>query len=297
MSSTGMYSQPAQSKPGFFASMGGVGKGLVVVAGVAILAMAALFIYNAVRVTQGLPSTNLFGPVVTADQTPMPVDGKKGTTISASSIPLTQGSDYGIQFWMYIQDWDYNFGKEKMVLQRVDPTNNAVASPKITLHPTDNSLNVSVSIYASSGAAAASSPAPSNNTSASGDMYTCTVENVPLQSWFAVSVTVFQRNLEVYINGKLVKSCVLPGVPKPAVGDIQIATLSGFSGSVCNVHSYPNVLAPIDAEAFYLTGTSCGSTTPTSTKVTPTNTMKIFGYTFTFGVLDKTGKELSKYTF
>ena len=62
-------------------------------------------------------------------------------------MPLTQNSDYGVQFWMYIQDWDYNFGKEKLILLRKDPTNAATISPKITLHPTDNSLNVSVAIY------------------------------------------------------------------------------------------------------------------------------------------------------
>jgi hypothetical protein len=51
---------------------------------------------------------------------------------------------------MFIKDWDYNFSKEKGVLIRSDPTNAAISNPKITLHPTDNSLNVSVSIYGGS---------------------------------------------------------------------------------------------------------------------------------------------------
>ena len=277
---------------------GNVLKAIVFVLGIVIVAMAALFIYNAIRVANGQPSTTIFGPAVTTDQTPAPVDGKTGTTISASSVPLTQGSDFGIQYWMFIQDWDYKFGQEKAVLIRTDPTNAAVTNPKITLHPTDNSLNVSVSVFGGSSTATASSnPAPANATNASGDVFTCTVENVPLQSWLSVSVTVFQRNLDVYINGKLVKSAVLPGVPRPAVGDIQVAPNGGFSGSICNVHSYPNMIGPVDAQAFFAAGTNCASSRPQSESNPSTTMMKIFGYTFQFNVLDGTGKKVRGTTF
>ena len=293
-----MSSYMTSSVPAAPSMMANVSKAVVFVLGFVIIAMAALFIYNAIRVANGQPSSTIFGPAVTTDQTPAPVDGKTGTTISASSVPLTQGSDYGVQYWMYIQDWDYKFGQEKAVLIRTDPTNTATTNPKITLHPTDNSLNVSVSVFGTSSTGTASSnPAPANDTSTTGDLFTCTVENVPLQSWFSVSVTVFQRNLDVYINGKLVKSAVLPGVPRPAVGDIKVAPAGGFSGSICNVHSYPNMLGPMDAQAFYAAGTNCASSKPKSETNPNTTAMKIFGYTFQFNVLDGTGKKISGTTF
>jgi len=293
MSSFGLAPSPAP--PSMFAN---VTKGIVFVLGIAIVAMAGLFIYNAVRVANGQPSTTMFGPAVTTDQTPAPVDGKKGTIIPAGSVPLTSGSDFGIQYWMFIQDWDYKFGQEKNVLIRTDPTNLGVTNPKITLHPTDNSLNVSVSVFGSSSTATASSnPAPANAGNATGDLFTCTVENVPLQSWFSVSVTVFQRNLDVYINGKLVKSAVLPGVPRPAVGDILVAPNGGFSGSICNVHSYPNMLGPNDTAVFFAAGTNCASSKPASEAIPNTTFMKIFGYTFQFNVLDGTGKKVRGTTF
>lgn len=292
-----MYAPQPQSS--VISTVGSIGKAAVLIVGIVILGLAGLFIYNAVRVSQGLPSSNMFGPAVTSDQTPTAVSGQDDTVVSAGSVPLTQGSDYGVQLWMYIKDWDTNFGKEKTVLRREDPTNKAVSSPSITLHPTDNSLNVSVSIFPSGTSAGSSTPSAANDQSATGDTFTCTVENVPLQSWFSVSATVFQRNLDVYINGRLVKSCVLPGVPKPAVGDVHVGSkTSGFAGQVCNVHMYPNALTPADAMAFYSTGTSCGASTPPPS-TTPKNTtaMKIFGYTFTFGVLDNAGKSVSSYTF
>ena len=72
-----------------------------------------------------------------------------------------------------------------------------------------------------------------------------------------MSVTVFGRNLDVYIDGKLVKSCFLTGVPKPAVGDIQLTPGGGFSGRVCDFYHYPRMLTPADTLAFWSGGTKC----------------------------------------
>jgi hypothetical protein len=108
---------------------------------------------------------------------------------------------------------------------------------------------------------------------------------------------VFQRNVDIYINGRLVKSCVLPGVPKPIDGDLVIGDNGGFSGSVCNLHTYPNMLGPEDAKAFFAAGTNCQAPSPSGASVDPDSTfVTIFGYTFRFSTLDKTGKELSSYT-
>jgi hypothetical protein len=270
------------------------------VVGIIILLLIVLIIYNIIQVSTGKPGFSVIPSSLTAgstDQAPTSTDGKTLTTIPAANMPLNKGSDYGLQFWMYIKDWDYRFGQEKTVIQRVDSANTSIISPRISLGATDNTLNVTVSIFPTGANAQTASPAPANATSATGDSYTCTVENVPLQSWFAVSVTVFQRNLDVYINGQLVKSCVLPGVPKPAVGDVQIGPSGGFSGAVCNVHGYPEMLEPSDAHAFYAAGTTCGFSTPAG-GTGGGKTMTLFGYTFTFGVKDtKSGKDVVNYTF
>jgi len=270
-----------------FNSMSWWAKGLVVIVGLGLIIFSAILIYNAIAAANGSPTVNVTGAPSVPDQAPLPLDGKTVTTIPAANMPLGQGADNGVQFWMYIKDWDYRFGNKKSILLRKDSTNANFKNPEISLHETDNSLNVTVSIYpASSGAGSSSSPAPSNSASASGDSYTCTVENVPLQTWFAVSVTVFQRNLDVYINGKLVKSCVLPGVPRPAAGDIVVGDNQGFSGSVCNVHSYPKMLGPTDAAAFFAKGTNCA--TFAQPPALDDKGFSIFGYTFI--IKDKSGK-------
>lgn len=265
-----------------------ISKVLKVLVGVVILGVTAYVVYVIIRWSRGLPATGL-GP---ADQAPEPVDGQSGKVISAASVPLGVASDYGLQFWVYIKDWNVGFGKEKMILKRVDPANGAFMSPKISLHPTDNSLNVSVSVYPTNQL----TPSTAGATSPSGDMFTCTVENVPLQAWFSVSVTVFQRNLDIYINGRLVKSCVLPGVPRPAIGDITLgSSTDGFSGSLCTLKSFSNALSPQDAQSFFEKGTPC--TSVVGTKVDTGKSFTLFGYTFKFSVFNESGEEVRGYSF
>lgn len=300
------YSQPSgfssmwpfSSSGSSYGSSSGSGWGstIGIIVGGIFLVFAGIAFYDYMRKRQGL-STILPSSSSSSDKTPTPVDGKTKTVIPAAEVPVGAGADYGMQFWMYIKDWDYKFSQEKQVIKRIASSGGTDESPRITLHPTDNSLNVRVAIYPNSPSSGAASTPSSSST---GDSFTCTVENVPLQSWFSVSVTVFQRNLDVYINGRLVKSCVLPGIPKPVVGDVVIGDAGGFSGSVCGFHSHTSALGPDDTKAFYNAGTSCQAPVSTdSTKaVDPNSTfVTIFGYTFRFSTLDKAGKELSSYTF
>lgn len=221
-------------------------------------------------------------------------DGKTLNTISGADIPKGV-QDYGVQFWMYIRDWDYNFGKKKVVLRRKDPSAPGVYGPEVHLSPNENTLNVTIALFPSDGTAQKSTPAPANQSgSATGDSFTCSVENVPLQSWFSVSVTVFQRNVDIYLDGKLVKSCVLPGVPRPVAGDIEIGADGGFSGTVCDVYSYAKMLSPDDAAAFHAADTACRNLTQ---KGSEELTGTFFGYTAKFGLFDTKGKRVKEYVF
>ena len=262
--------------------------------GVALLVVLGVLIYNYVRKRAGLPGILMGDGSTSADLAPSVSDGKTRSVLPAATAP-TGVSDYGIQYWMYIADWDYKFGEEKNILKRVSSANTAMENPRITLHPTDNSLNVRVSLYPSSETTTAGAATPTSSSTA--DSFTCTVENVPLQAWFSVSVTVFQRNLDIYINGRLVKSCVLPGVPKPVVGDVILSDGGGFSGSICNLHTYTSMLTPDMASAFFAEGTTCGSPAQKTATVDKDSVfITLFGYTFRFSTLDKMGRELSSYT-
>ena len=300
----GFTSKPAEA-PGITistpapppAGSGWGGTIISVLAGLLLLYLGYVF-FNYIQKWNGQPGIGSpfgTGSASSGDTTPAPVDGKTRTVIQSGEAPSTGGADWGLQYWMYISDWNYKFGSDKDVVKRIAPNNPNITDPRIFLSASDNTLNVRVSIFPADGAAGSANPTASST----GDSFTCSVENVPLQSWFAVSVTVFQRNMDIYINGRLVKSCVLPGIPKPAVGDIILGDNGGFSGSVCNLHWHNAMLSPTEAKAFHAKGTQCAP--PAAAGVTQVDEnsvfITLFGYTFRFSKIGKDGKELSSYTF
>ena len=222
------------------------------------------------------------------------VDGTGTTIVSATYAPLsaTNQGAYGMQWWMYIKDWNYGYGKEKPIIVRPDTTNSAVMNPRVVLHPTDNSLRISVSVFPSDESGSVSEPAPAGHAGSTDDVFICEVPNIPLQSWFSVSLTVFERNLDVYLNGMLVKSCFMTGVPKPAVGDIQVTPEGGFSGMVCGLTTSNKMINPSDALAFYSSDNSCHTISDKTTAAINTT-----GYSVKFGVYDTVGRQVREYTF
>lgn len=236
------------------------------------------------------------GPVsssrVGASKPPVPIKsvwspaGLKDAQISQSipSAELPQHGSYGYQFWMYVKDWNYKFGEEKSVFKRTDPSN-SVANPMVTLHPTDNVLKITVSVY-SGEQTSKTEPAPAGHSGATDDVFICEVPNLDIQKWVAVSLSIDTKNLDVYFNGKLVKSCLLSGLPKPALGDIIVNDEGGFSGYLCSFNSYSRALTPTDAQAFTLGGASCSIPEETGQS-----------YTTQFGIFNSSGKEVTKYVF
>jgi hypothetical protein len=239
--------------------------------------------------------SSIFGQS-SGDLAPSFHDATSSAIIQGNRAPLSAEREggYGMQWWMYVKDWNYGYGKKKSVVKRPDSTNGAVLNPEISLHPTDNSLQISVSIYPSTeGGSGKAQPAPAGHSGSSDDVFVCEVPNIPLQTWFSVSVNVFGRNMDIYIDGKLVKSCFLSGVPKPAVGDIQLTPDGGFSGRICNFYHYPKMLTPSDAMTFWSAGTTCKNQTSAATSGATSAT----GYSVKFGLYDALGKEVQEYAF
>jgi hypothetical protein len=220
-------------------------------------------------------------------------DATTTAIIQGNRAPLSaqQQGSYGMQWWMFVKDWNYGFGKDKAVLRRTDPTSTGIINPSVSLHPTDNSLRISISVFPSSDGGTGSEPLPAGSTGTD-EIFVCDVPNIPLQSWFSLSMSVFGRNLDVYIDGKLVKSCLLPGVPKPTTSDIQLSPDGGFSGYLCNFYHYSRMLTPGDAMSFYSAGTSCKNSTPGTGSPSTAS-----GYSVKFGVYDALGKQVQEYAF
>jgi hypothetical protein len=220
-----------------------------------------------------------------------PVDASSTVIVPGAQAPPQsgpQGGNYGIQWWMFIQDWDYKFGEKKPIIRR---GSEGVYNPYIYLGETDNTMFVNVSVFPhDAGSAAASEPASVAATGgATDDSFACKVPNVPLQKWFACGVSVSGRNLDIYLDGLLVRSCLLPGVPKTPTGSLEIMPGGGFSGSVIDLFHYSRALLPADAQQFAAKGTK-----GTSYNALPSKSL--FGYKVNLGVIDDSGKQVKSFT-
>jgi len=95
----------------------------------------------------------------------------------------------------------------------------------------------------------------SEATDSSSTVHTCNVSNVPLQKWVNLIISAYGRSLDVYIDGKLVRTCVLPGVAKvdPST-DVFITPNGGFSGWTSVFQYWPQSCDPQKAWNIYKKG-------------------------------------------
>ena len=167
-------------------------------------------------------------------------DAKKVTKISSQDLEQSNASNYAYSAWFYVDDWSYRYGEPKMILGRLDSDLNP--SPSIVLGAIENDLKIETTVY------------PSSN-STSGSTHTCNVANVPIQKWVNVIISLYGRTMDVYIDGKLVRTCVLPGVAKVDSGaNVTLTPGGGFSGYTSSFKFFDSALNPQQAYNVYKEG-------------------------------------------
>jgi hypothetical protein len=167
------------------------------------------------------------------------VSGKTEITVLSSEIE-TSKTNFSYSMWVYIDDWNYKYGSEKIILIRQDENGNS--NPKIYLGNSTNDLTVDIQCY-------------DNDNNNSPTLHECTVKNIKMQKWVHIVTVINNRTLDIYIDGKLVRTCLLPGVPKlDNEADIGITPDGGFSGFTSNVEFYNYVLNPQDVWDIYSRG-------------------------------------------
>ena len=156
--------------------------------------------------------------------------------IANQSIALPnseQGMAFTYSFWIYIADWNYNFGKFKNILQRGD--DNSGYSPGIWLYPNTNALHARISTYSD----------PNEG---------CDIQNIPLQKWVHVVYMLNTRTVDIYINGKLERSCVLKNVPNISNSPLKLCQNGGFYGQISRLQYFAKTINPNKIKQIYRQG-------------------------------------------
>lgn len=130
---------------------------------------------------------------------PTTLKGTMPESKDANTLPNGGTSlNYSYTFWIYIKDYNYNYGSPKVILDRHESTETATNhhTPLIYLGKNQNNLHVHITKQTSD----SETPPPA----IAGDGPK--LEDIPLQKWCFIAVTLDNKVLDIYLDGKLVTS-------------------------------------------------------------------------------------------
>jgi hypothetical protein len=203
-------------------------------------------------------------------------------------------SNFTYSMWLFVDDWNYKFGQEKEVLDRRNSPTIVLGDKPNTLKiymdyysqarstaSTPVGASASSTMNAATQAACAACAAgytcacdqcnngvsseESTTTEDDADEYgqkrainkvnTCLIENIPIQKWFNIIVSLYGRTMDVYLDGKLVRTCVMPGVPHVNNrAPIIVTGNDGFSGWTTKFNFWSDATNPQEAYNIYKSG-------------------------------------------
>ena len=197
-----------------------------------------------------------------------PTAADKEILYPASKMPAVT-SAYSLSTWIYIQDWNVGFGKEKNIIY-YDLSDGK--STTLSLDGYDNKLIIKYYTFTNSGTTT--------------KQETINIENINIQKWVNITICFDTNNTDTYINGKLTDTFIHNDplfMPKKQ-GDIKLCKDNvGFSGEISNTKYYNKIISPQEAWEIYKAGFSDSLLG---------NLLNRYGATFTF-TQDK--KEVANY--
>lgn len=166
----------------------------------------------------------------------------------ASSSTSGTSTNFTYSIWFYIDDWNYRYGEPKVVFGRMTSgTGEKEPCPSAVLGPLQNNLLISLAVYPGL------DQAPDSGTNYVVDKFA--IANVPVQRWVNLLISTYGRTLDLYLDGKLVRTCVLSGVAKiDSSAPIFITPNGGFSGYTSNFQYFPESCDPQKAWNIYKAG-------------------------------------------
>lgn len=208
-------------------------------------------------------------------------DAKQKKKINKNSIPKSlHGNEFNINFWIYINDYRYRSHEDKIIVMRTTEDN--PPTPVISLTKNINNLNI---ILETDDYSTDTTLEPFENNSTVNPTASVTqsiilpvatramkqditttaaafmlkkneysVENIKLQRWVNISVGLSDYNLDIYIDGKMVKSVLTDGLSQSNKGDLVICPGGGFNGFISKLEYSNRILSKDEVYQRYLEG-------------------------------------------
>jgi hypothetical protein len=194
------------------------------------------------------------------------------------NVAIETGGEYTFQTWIYISNWDYKAGQIKHVFTLSSDGTPGGGRPDHhtmigALYPNENKMMIRIFQDTSTSAGAPASQGPDftvkTNTQAlfSGSVGVgmfdnsvgfpiCDIQDIDLQKWICLAVVVNGRVIDVYVDGKLARSCVTAGIPTVEKGNhfVSMGKFTGWGGNVSTTRVFGYALTPGKIYELYQTG-------------------------------------------
>lgn len=158
------------------------------------------------------------------------------TTLTGGTLPNSFKANSAISVWFYIKDWANSANVVKFF-----NTATATGSPIFSVKLKDNTNTITIK------------PRSSNATD-------CEISDFPLQKWVNLLISFNGTAMDVYVDGKLVKSCVvnmgseIAKTQSIVLGEDPTSTNSIDVGFITNVKLKATPIAPQEAWDIYSQG-------------------------------------------
>ena len=233
-----------------------------------VLALVALYyLYKFLFSANGMEGKTVINGIKDANP------DKPYITLGDQLPAIYEGGEYTLNTWIYINDYSINRGRNKHV---ISIGGSSFLTLAVFLGPYKNSLNVRV--HTKAGGAGTVAPAAQGPTSGEVDLSVsnlnsmfqqlqqdtslisssrpCDISSVDLQKWIQVTVVLNNKTCDVYMDGKLARSCILPSFYKVDKSNLtlRVGEYGGFGGFVSNVSAYNYALNPEQIWRLYMSG-------------------------------------------
>ena len=198
-----------------------------------------------------------------------------GRIIRSSFTPVSGvGNEYNYNFWIYINDYIYRQNTDKCIMYKgeepTQPLNNSnplassngvttngipnatieKGNPGVWLLANVNTLRITVGMQTFYDVQQQCMQNAMENFQISDTdlkAMTCDIKNIPLQTWVNVNIAQHANIIDICLNGKLVKSCILPGSPiETHANNIYLCPDGGFNGYISQFIAVNNAM-PLSA--------------------------------------------------
>ena len=166
----------------------------------------------------------------------------------ASSEMSGNTANFTYSIWLFIDDWNYRYGEPKTIFGRMaSGAGQRQPCPSVALDPILNNIVVSLAVYPGL------DELPDTGTNFV--IHTCGISNIPIQKWCNFFISAYGRTLDLYLDGKLVRTCVLPGVANiDSTAPVYVTPMGGFSGWTSRFQYWPEASNPQKAWDVYKAG-------------------------------------------